>query len=195
MKELKGEFSIGRVSSSHGDDHIRIEVQDSKSRARLMQVRMTPDQFGRAITGLHLGVHDAVEVDFNDIGIAGTRAQHKTEHVFVPVGTFGRTRGRNDPAFIEAARKLLRDYEVEGWRARYGDLLNGRNVVAQLQGEGQTYKVVFFRQVRDDGTPWYRGVEIDDFLHAACDDGLIDDVLLHKLVLFNHYLQETRGND
>lgn len=136
MKDLKGTIHIARIYGGDESAPICIEIVESNSGAEAISVRLDLAEFAEAITGK--GRCSCVIDYFNDSGVIGMKAEHKTE--IVPVPPFGeRSDGWED--------KALAPFEVDGWSARRADITNSHRKVKGGQA------VVFFRHVREDGSP------------------------------------------
>ncbi len=134
MKLLKGSLSIGRTGRSD-DKAIRIELNDADSHCTAVLVRMGLPEFAECITGMG---HADCEFEFNDSGVIGMLAQSKTEMVPVPS-----SHPRGDE---EWKRKALAPFEVDGWKARAGDITN-QHCWSRDESGKEFQRVVFFRHV------------------------------------------------
>jgi len=139
MKKLKGSLSIGRTSggSAISEKHpVRIEVTDELSHCRVIEIRLSISDFADALFGRG---YTPCHVELNTSNVIGMKAENKTE--LVP---FDMYHGRSP----ELIAKVLKPFEVDGWRAREGDMLNGH---CSVQDKGKRYqRVVFFRHVPAD---------------------------------------------
>lgn len=112
-RKLKARVSISR--SSHGG--IVIEVRDEDSRIQFLQLEMSAEAFGEAVTGL--SERDA-EAEVYGLELLGTRAEHKHERISVGSGVTWE-------GCEAAAAEALSSLEVDGWRARRSDVSNQHN--------------------------------------------------------------------
>lgn len=127
---MDGKITISRTTHSKEGDSIRIRVQDNLSGVSFIEVQMTLENFALALTGLGY-VDCGFELFRPDL--VGKIEQNKTE--FVPLrDTFWAT--------DEERQEALRAFEVDGWKARNGDIKNSHNYTK----DGKV-KVVFFRHV------------------------------------------------
>ena len=112
MKKGIGQISIGRVSSNKEPySYISIQVVDSKSHTTFLQVAMSLEALGNAITGMSF---QPCKFELYGTNVGKTH-EHKT--VFVPCDT------RNIKT-DDAKQKVLAPYEVDGWQGRLSDLGN-----------------------------------------------------------------------
>jgi hypothetical protein len=129
---MKGKITITRTQNNREDPRIiHIQIEDGSSSARIIDLVMTPEDFGNAITGL---VMQECEYQLTNADKVGKVREVKTEIVPVPVDWFIRGSG--------APPALLKPYEVDGWLGRAEDLTNSHN----RTGNGG-YRVVFVRYV------------------------------------------------
>ena len=130
---MKGSISIHRVYSSHEDDRIRVEITDELSRTRFVSFETDLENFAKALMGQR-----EVDGTFSIAGInlIGMIAENKTEIV------------KCQPPWNEETKKeanvALKKYEVDGWKARRGDIDNHHN----FRKGG--VEVVFSRHVAKD---------------------------------------------
>lgn len=118
-KKFNGEISIGR-----GSDHmIHIQIEDSikDSGTRIVDLYLTPEQWGNAISGLGCTPCDATLYPCDYIGM---RRESKTEKI--PLPSSGR--GHFDEAKAEEIREALAPYEVDGWMGEDDNATNWHNV-------------------------------------------------------------------
>lgn len=138
--KLKGTFSISGFSGSSSG--VRIEIADDISRCRILVAELTHEALGQALCGSSM---QPCEIELYNKAPFGMKAENKTE--FVPVKQFS-----PNPAQSKAA---LKPFEVDGWKARSGDLGNHHHFV-RLKDGTEGFMVVFFRHVKPDGTPVLR---------------------------------------
>lgn len=147
MLKLQGKITISRmerwrpcqrlsVTSTHELERpLRILITDSISGCVAAHVSLSLTDFALALTGM--GYVDC-DLEFNDSGVVGMVAENKTELVPIPA-----EHPYNREAWSIAA---LAPFEVDGWKAREGDITNGHNFVRTKNG--MTFqRVVFFRHV------------------------------------------------
>lgn len=128
---LKGQITISRVTSNHEGDEIEIRFYDCDASIEFAIMHLTPEAFAKALTGLGY-VEGVLEV--RGLELVGTRMEHKTEIVPVPLGY-----SKSDEL---KALKVLKTYEVDGWKARSGDITNHHNYIPH-----KGMSIVFFRNV------------------------------------------------
>ena len=135
MVKLKRQKLPGSVTISHPmmSDIIHIEFTDEISQISFVEFEMSLKDFARALTGMG-NVEGTIEI--RNLGTVGWKAENKTEEIYVPAGM-------SDKGRKEIAR-VVKTLEVDGWRAREGDVENHHN------WKGNTVSVVFFRHVKPD---------------------------------------------
>ena len=111
---MKGSLTISRVTGGREPEEIRIRITDESSRVQFVEMKMTPENFARCITGLGY-----VEGDFEvrDLHLVGSIGENKEELV------------RCEPPYgnekkMAKARAAMRKMEVDGWRGCESDLRN-----------------------------------------------------------------------
>lgn len=131
MENLKGKISVSRFSTNKEPYHgISIEITDESSGTLVVEVTMTPEQFGNAISGLG---HVECLFDFGNSDLIGKRREAKT--VAIPLN--------KSPYKLQDSEidDILADYEVNGWKARRSDFKNSHKYGKDL------VNVVFVRFV------------------------------------------------
>lgn len=126
-KDMNGKISITRFQ---GDESgIAIEVQDCLSRIQVIRIKLTPEQFGNAVSGLSYQ-----DCDFNlgSVELVGMKIEHKTE--LVPFSGYHAT--------LESKKAAAKPFEIDGWKARLDDIGNSHKRVYD-----KGYNVTFFRHV------------------------------------------------
>jgi hypothetical protein len=139
---IKGKLNITRVSSTKGGDFIRIVIEDDTARVRAIQCDVSLEAFAKALTGQGMLPCD-FEVPAPEL--VGTIGENKVEKVVLD-------QRYSSPGKEEAERKALEPYCVDGWYPRRGDISNHHYTKSNKDGT-VTVTVVFFRNVRQDGTP------------------------------------------
>ena len=130
MRKLSGKITICKTLG-RDDKPINIDINDEISGCRLVNIRMSLEDFADALTGRGWV---PVEMEVNLDGPIGMKAENKTE--IVPFNCFSK-----DSESEKAISKALKPFEVDGWRARREDMTNGHWRTDQGQ------RVVFFRHV------------------------------------------------
>lgn len=133
MSGLTGQVTIARSST----DHIHIEFRDCLSRVLFLNAYMLPDDFARAITGL--GAQPCT-FKLQGTGFVGLRKESK--NVMVEYSGPKWIKGSLDE---KGAREAVKEYEVDGWKGDWRDVLNDRR-----RTDGNFYMVYFHRYVHDD---------------------------------------------
>lgn len=178
FKEFSAEIRISRTMNNRGaKDEVHLEINDEDSRARILDAHMSLLQYADLITGHGSKIHGEI---LDDTDIVGMHKEVKTMNVFVPQELLKRkperrtsTTTEERAALREWHREALAEFETEGWEGRGYDLENHHNRTHIMQGEGEVYKVAFFRHVDGDGAPYED--RIRRFLWAAYTEGIIDD--------------------
>lgn len=112
IKPLAGKVTISRTSSNVDGDCVTITLIDESSSCQLVEVSMSMEAFGLAVTGL-----SRVECEYLlTAENAGKVRQVKTESVALPGGSGIRDKKK--------AAEALAPYEVDGWKGRKEDLHN-----------------------------------------------------------------------
>ena len=98
--KIKSELSISR--SSNGV--INIRLTDEASRVGFAEVRLTPEQFALAITGLSL---DNIDVTCRGLDVVGKTVVREQREIFCPVKSYDKI----------VLQQWLQDYaQEEGWK-------------------------------------------------------------------------------
>lgn len=109
-KKHKGNISISRWSSNREPySGISITIEDESSGTTVLDLDMTPEAFGNAVTGLS---SQPCEFDFHGENIGKIREQ-KTEYV-----------RWYDPGKTNSKQDALAPFEIDGWKGRESDLGN-----------------------------------------------------------------------
>jgi len=126
---VKGHISISRRTGGGVPDSIHIEIEEDNSSITFVDFELTLEAFTQAITG-HGNVPGKLTVRALDR--VGWTAENKTEEV--PYDLYSDERN---------PKEALAPFEVNGWRARKGDL---DNMHCKVPGK-KAQRVVFFRHV------------------------------------------------
>lgn len=146
MKNIngKGQVTISRVSSAMGDDYICLRIQDGKSGITFVNVNMSVENFGYAITGL-----GSIEcnLEFNKLDCVGMKRESK--EISVPVIEVSTSDKSIKASLLEEMVTVasLAPFEVDGWKARKGDFGNHHRF---NRHSGESYRVVFERHVNEE---------------------------------------------
>lgn len=132
---MKGTIRISRTSSNRGPDTIRIYLEDTISGAQFVTAELTPHDLAMALTGMG---DTPCTFEVRGLRVLGKQREVKTEKVPVPDGWLF---AKDGPTSTE----LLAPFEVDGWRARLGDLTNHHRCTT-LDG-APAYSVTFTRHV------------------------------------------------
>lgn len=132
---MKGKLTITRISSNQADDgdRIRIRVEDETSGIEFIEVRLTPEALGLALTGL---AYQECSYEFFGLENVGKRREVKTEIVTVS--------GNGWQLTDEEKRQALAPFEVDGWTGNERDLSNHHKMA---KGDSKRFYVTFSRFV------------------------------------------------
>jgi len=134
-KQHEGRIDIVRTRSNERDDFIQMRLRDVGSGSTVIEIQMTVEDFGLAITGL-----GGTPCAFNllDVERVGKRREHKSVCVFVPEG---------QPHSIDTRiRTAIAGHETDGWKGNDADAKNWhRRVVSS--SIGISYDVQYTRFV------------------------------------------------
>lgn len=135
---MKGKLSISKVTCCGvpKEDYISIEVEDTLSSIRFIEVKMDLETFVQALFGLG---NCPVEFELQGSDKVGKKYECSTEPVFVP---------HNHDGFIsdDLIDKAVSSLEHDGWIGDRQDCNNHHNWVENLT-EGAIYNVHFYRWV------------------------------------------------
>lgn len=112
-----GNISINRCSGTDGYV-CRIEINDGSSSCRIIEMELSFEALGQAITGLSFQ-----PVKFNLYGSdhIGKKHEYKTELVKIQRDIIG---WKPDEDSLAKLSEALKPYEVDGWKARIDDAFN-----------------------------------------------------------------------
>lgn len=126
---LETAISISRVTTNHGPDYVQIAVEDRASHSTFVEVRMTLEEFGSALSGMSY-THCTTEVA--GLSVLGKTHQHKTEAI----------PGLGHATWAQRF-DLVKPFEVDGWQADSYDMKN----VNHHRVRGNDYLMTFRRYV------------------------------------------------
>jgi len=125
MTTLPGTLCISRTSSTHDADEIEIRFIDEESHVQFATFHISLENFAKALTGL--GYVEG-KIEYRGLNRVGKISESKTELVHCkPYGD------------DKAKYKALAEFEVDGWKARKGDIDNHHHYTPH------GVRVVFFR--------------------------------------------------
>lgn len=101
-KQLSGRITINRTQSSHDVDAIHIQIVDELSGIRVLDLTMSVEALGYALTGLAL---QPCRFDLYGTELVGKGRQHKSEPLFFQM-----------PPTFEQVVEAAKDYEADGWK-------------------------------------------------------------------------------
>lgn len=140
-KKVQLKVSINRSSGWDEAHPIRFEINDATSHCRVLEFKMSLEDFARAVTGLSYVPAFGEVFDDNPIGCT---SEHKEELVPRP-RSYGKDKAK--------AAELLAPFEVDGWKARNDDIFNPHRWVGD-----DRVAVSFTRYINPDGSVWKRNV-------------------------------------
>lgn len=132
---LQGNLTIARAS----DGFIYLTITDAKSKIRVIEAKLTPEQVGLAITGMALS--DSIPLSYWADERIGKTREYKTELILSDLNQHPYHPYDNRLAH---ARALVAPYEVDGWVGNDADMLNHHRSVGNRQ------KVLFTRWVDEE---------------------------------------------
>lgn len=139
MIDGNGGLSISRCTSPHGTT-CRIEVNDSLSNCRILDLELSFEALGNAITGL---AEQPVKFRlFATSDRIGKRYEHKTERVVIKRNWIRTKTDEN----VAAVQEAVKPYEVDGWEARIDDAFNQHCQGRQVD-DGYEVSIAFNRWV------------------------------------------------
>jgi hypothetical protein len=130
---------IGFVHCNSGEDEIRIEISDENSSVRFFEGTLSVEAFAGCAFGHRLAHFYRAEI--RGLDLLGKYLESK--HEFVPFDWGSRHSPDEEKRLKQEA---LKPFEVDGWKARRGDMDNHHNWVRSGE-KGTGYNVVFFRHV------------------------------------------------
>ena len=130
MKTLKATLMITRTHGRDDDKPMHVIVTDEISGCRVLELNMEMAEFCKALTSSN----GEAEMEYYDSAAIGMKAETKTE--VIPFDCFERNESEID--------NVLRQWEVDGWKARRSDMTNHH----RRAKDGQS--VVFFRHVNPE---------------------------------------------
>ena len=128
-----GKITITRQSRTTCGDSVCIELTDESSGTRVVEVEMTVENFGNAITNLAL---QPCEFQWYPEAPVGKVRETKTEIIQMPEGA---SYAKDREALAKAA---IAPFEVDGWVGYWRDALNHHR-----HTDGTMYSVGFHRFV------------------------------------------------
>lgn len=131
--QLKGTLSILHCNASTGG-YISIRVVDDLSHARILEVKISYEEWGKAITGI---ASRPCQIDYNANGPFGLKRARKEE--LVP---YSRSGGSGFMPGTREAKTAIAPYEVDGWQGSPEDYLNSKN--SKRLDDGKDYRRVGF---------------------------------------------------
>lgn len=137
--KFPGFITISRILSNREDDTISITVIDAVSRCEFVEILVSVEDFGFAITGRS---EVDCKVEFREKAPLGKRRETKVELIPEP------KEYKEKP---EEYVPLLAPFEVEGWKGQVDTLYNSHNSATGPNGESMR-RVTFVRYVDQEET-------------------------------------------
>ena len=137
-KQYPGRIGIVRPRGDTGEDFIQIRIEDEGSGCMVIDIQMTVEHFGYAITGV-----GNIPCRFQLLGVeqVGKRVERKDVKVLVPDGGWA-THG-------ERVRNAIAVHEENGWEGYDKDAQN-RHKLLERGYRGAWYRVGYTRFVEDE---------------------------------------------
>jgi hypothetical protein len=101
---MKGTITISRMSPSHGDAYMRIDIDDKTSGIGFLRINITLNDLMMALTGRAMS---PMEFEVSGLELVGMICEDKTIRIAVP------ERGIQPAALMT----LAAPYQVDGWAA------------------------------------------------------------------------------
>ena len=138
MIELDGLLNL-YIHTHKTDDEVRIEVTDDKSGLRVVEIKLTRDNFAKALGKL---AFIPCKFTMSDAKNIGKKREVKIELVFIPIYCCTDDENMND----KRIREQFAPFEVDGW---VGDIRSAQNHhnVDKYDDNGKYYNVTFSRYV------------------------------------------------
>lgn len=128
-------ITISRVSYNKGDDYISISVEERESCLEIIDIKISFEDFGKAITGLSM---QPCKAKLNTNPNINKTREHKIEIVdFLKYPVYD----INENQFS----KCVKSIEVDGWKASYASFKNTR--YTQVKDTQNSYYVNFERWI------------------------------------------------
>jgi len=129
--KYKGRLTISKVTCSDRENYIAIEIEEIEGHASI-RASVSLEGFAQAVTGLG---NRPVDLDVRGYSHLGKKMEVKDEEI--PCSSYGLT--------DEELKKVIKPYEVDGWKGSITSLKNNHNRIMRERKE--TYRVSFVRWV------------------------------------------------
>jgi hypothetical protein len=130
--KTKGRITISSVNSSLSDDYINISVTDKVSGTEVVHVKLSHEDFARALTGQG---YIPAELQVFKSDNFGKKLEVRTINVPVKLSAYG----GNDISLLQEAAK---PFEKNGWKLQDSEINSRR-----YDREGGMYSSTFYRHV------------------------------------------------
>lgn len=141
----------GCISGYHGSDGdgVMIDLKDETSGCQIVRVSCTYEEFAKMVTGHGTKVQAEVYTDLP----FGYKAEVKKEQIEFP------NLPSNHKLRLNAARKVIAEYEVDGWRGNAEDVLNRHQCMMHTGSHRDVWEITFHRHVHPETGEPYEKVE------------------------------------
>lgn len=128
--KIKAKLTISRRYGSD-ETRISISVTCASSRVEFLEIEMTPEDFGNAVTGLS---SITVDAEVRGLDLVGKTRERREEVVEVNLPSHGKN--ICEPLILDAAKQ----FEVDGWKAGTYTALNTQGGKMLIQGTKDLYR-------------------------------------------------------
>ncbi len=149
MKKFDGKISISRFTSNHAPySGIHLEIIDSISHLHLLDVEISSEEFGNAVTGLG---YRPCKCELNpNTDLIGKREEHKTVQIDISdLGAISLFDKRGEK-FQNLVTKLAEPYSFDGWLPFVVETCVNHHHMSHKDGK-VFYAVHFHRFVDNNG--------------------------------------------
>lgn len=134
---MQGRITISRpIGLDVGS--VAIEIEDVASCIPFLSIQVGYANFTKALTGQG---YIPCEFETRGLELIGKRREAKTQHIFVPDGSY-ETRDKR-------AYDAVKQCEKDGWKGRHEDALNFHKR-KEAESDGAWYEVTFTRHVENE---------------------------------------------
>ena len=138
MKPTKTYNGQLTIRYSHGiEEGVIVSVMDEVSRTRAIEVIISFEEFGRALSS---AAKRPCTFEYGKEAYIGKKKpEHKFEVVELPHSVIHKSQAR--------VKKLLAPYEIDGWKACYHDVYNPHNHQGRYNADSAMVRIGFRRWV------------------------------------------------
>lgn len=130
MKKLQGKITISRYTVGPNRSGITIRLEDETSGVECVEIELTVDALGLAITGASC---QPCEFELRPAFVGKIR-EYKTEVIPFDLKNYNKQKAE--------AKAALKPYEIDGWTGNSNDLLNHHRRIG-----ADSFRVAFHRYV------------------------------------------------